>query len=100
MVVKTDAIIDTGAEMTTIPRQVAEELGPTIDGYVSVGTVSGSPTQHRTVTVDLVVERLLFSNVTMVEVDLPYILLGQDVLSGLRILLEPDGAVFVYDERK
>ena len=100
VVVKTDAIIDTGAEMTTIPRQVAEELGPTIDGYVSVGTVSGSPTQHRTVTVDLVVERLLFSNVTMVEVDLPYILLGQDVLSGLRILLEPDGAVFVYDERK
>lgn len=91
-------IIDTGAQITCIPRELVDEIGAPIVDEVNVHAVIGGATRIPCVRVDLVVERLLFRDVVVVAADVKYVLLGMDLLKGLSICIEPSGTVVVYDK--
>lgn len=90
------AIIDTGAEVTCIPESIATLLDAPVTGNVAFRALSGVSRSMDRVTIDLAIERLLFENVSVIATPSEYVSIGMDLLHGLSVSIEPDGAVVVY----
>lgn len=84
-------IIDTGASMTCIPLNVIKELGPGLDyRALRVASVAGD-SRGVVYIVHLQLARCNFGDLEVLSVDLPFGLIGRDILNRYRLLLDGVG---------
>jgi hypothetical protein len=83
------ALLDTAADITVIPAQVADDLHLVPLGEVPIGGFDGRVTWVSTFLIQLGLRQFLPRVIRVVASrDEPYVLLGRDVLNGYRLLLD------------
>jgi predicted aspartyl protease len=92
-----DAIVDTGASWTTIPKGLAEELGLEIVGHRRVMTANGSvdvEQSHAMIEYD---GHVSFSDI-MVSSSYPGVLLGALTPEGMALAVDPKSGRLIDSE--
>ncbi len=83
-----DALIDTGATWTTLPRQLADRLGLEIVGQVPAETAAGEILVDHSFAVVEYDGKQSFSDV-LINDNLREVLVGVVTLEGLRLAVDP-----------
>lgn len=92
-IVTVKALIDTGATISVMPKPILEKLGLEYT-YVNVSRVTGGTMPEKCFWCDIRIEALEFNGVGLLALDIPYGLIGQDILKHYTLLLDgPNGVV-------
>lgn len=83
-----DALIDTGATWTTLPRGIAERLGLEIVGQVTADTAAGEISVDHSFALIEYDGKQSFSDV-LINDNLREVLVGVVTLEGLRLAVDP-----------
>jgi predicted aspartyl protease len=97
--VKAQGIVDTGADMTCVPLKVIEQLGLNPIGAIDIATPNGIVSTDY-YCIDIAFERILLPRVSVIGINIDLVLLGRDSLKGFTVVLEPSGAVVLYETTK
>ena len=96
---KTKGILDTGADMTCVPKAIIMALKAQPTGKTQVATPNGL-SELFTYAVDLRIDRLELSSVHVIGIDFEHVLLGRESLKGFTVVIDPGGGVSVYEAPK
>lgn len=81
------AFIDSGADMTAIPRSIIENLGNLPQNYVTVQDVHGHHQRRTTYVVDIEIADNLLSKIEVVASSLEKVVIGRDILNQYKVVL-------------
>jgi predicted aspartyl protease len=94
-----DALIDTGADISAIPKDIVENLGLTPDGQKDFYGVFGNTAESRpTFFVTVSIDKILSSDLEVVSSDRGIFLIGRDLLN--KIILHADGPKEFFELNK
>lgn len=85
---KVVCIIDTGACISAMPRSILKAMPLHDYTYCGVSWGSGQPTKQRKCKINLVIGKVLFEDLWVVETEKAYGLLGRDVLNDRRLMCD------------
>lgn len=84
---KIPAILDTGADVTCIPYEHLRALGEKIYEYVELTGVAGTE-KAKKYFIDLKIADCTFANHSVVSVNLPFAILGRDIINNYTVILD------------
>jgi hypothetical protein len=88
------ALLDTGSDMTAIPRSLASALQLYPIGRIRLEDVQAQTLQVLTYAVQLSIAGLIIPRLEVILTGLNYVVLGRDVLNRFYVLLNGPDAVF------
>ena len=92
-----DALVDTGATWTTVPREVADDLGLRIIGQMTVRTAAGPQTLDQSYAyIQLAGKKMVTS--LLVTDTYPGVLIGVTTLEALGLAVDPKSGRLVDSE--
>ncbi len=80
--------VDTGADITVVPRTVIERLGITVEGEVLIADYDNRVKHYDIHLLDLLLGRVRFKNVEVIPSESESALIGLDVLDQLKVTLD------------
>jgi predicted aspartyl protease len=92
------ARVDTGADITLIPKTVKEKLELMPGTKVRFTQVEGAGKDHDGYFVDLTFEGIPFPKVRVVATDRDYALIGMDLLTKFKILVDGKDRSFTLED--
>ena len=94
---KAPALLDTGSDITAIPRSLASEIQIYPIGQIRLEDVQAQTQMVLTYAVQLTIADLIIPRLEVILTGLDYVILGRDVLNRLNMLL--NGPEMVFDLR-
>lgn len=94
MLLKIEAIIDTGAVMTCVPQKVLNKINTDNLEYgkKNVRGAIGEATQLTTYFVNLKLAKCRFPDIEVIAINSDYAIIGRDIINSYRIVLDaPNG---------
>ena len=88
------ALLDTGSDITAIPRSLASEIQIYPIGQIHLEDVQAQTQKVLTYAVQLTIADLMISRLEVILTGLDYVILGRDVLNRLYVLLNGPEAAF------
>jgi predicted aspartyl protease len=88
------ALLDTGSDITAIPRSLANTLQLYPIGQIRLEDVQAQTLQVLTYAVQLTVAGLIIPRLEVIQTGLDYVVLGRDVLNRLYVLLNGPDTMF------
>jgi predicted aspartyl protease len=90
------AMLDTGSDITAIPRSLASEIQIYPIGQIRLEDVQSQTQKVLTYAVQLTIADLMIPRLEVILTGLDYIILGRDVLNRLYVLLHGPEAAFDF----
>jgi len=87
-------LLDTGSDITAIPRSLANTLQLYPIGQIRLEDVQAQTLQVLTYAVQLTVAGLIIPRLEVIQTGLDYVVLGRDVLNRLYVLLNGPDTMF------
>jgi len=90
------ALLDTGSDITAIPRSLASEIQVYPIGQIRLEDVRAQTQKVLTYAVQLTIADLMIPRLEVILTGLDYVILGRDVMNRLYVLLNGPEAAFDF----
>jgi predicted aspartyl protease len=90
------ALLDTGSDITAIPRSLASEIQVYPIGQIRLEDVQAQTQKVLTYAVQLTIADLMIPRLEVILTSLDHVILGRDVLNRLYVLLNGPAAAFDF----
>ncbi len=95
---QTEAIIDTGASMTCLPRKLIDALGRDNLVYDELAVAGVIGMQHmRSFVVDMEIAKCTFTRIEVIEIEKEFALIGRDILNNYILTFNGPGLTWSVD---